>query len=371
MSFPRTRQRYRQHGLFAAIVIMLLLMTACTTESANRTATVEAGGTPVTTLTPAGNLLMIDDDAVQRVYIPDPRQQAMYALTEERLYIWRNRQWEATPTLNDDRVILVDQNVPERLFRGDHPPCSDAAENEQIPLEVSEDGGETWRPLPNGENIRPLAIDPVFPEVLYGTDCAFTLSADLGATWRHFEPLYQHEIVDLSVVGERVLVLGISETGKSQVRELRMTNPEELKLSDIIVQIEGIACVDADADRVIVGGPTGVEISLDGGQTWAESRLGLEAVTIPPEENLVAPNNPSSEAEREFGILKLTIDPSRSHRIFAGTVRGLYISQDDGGTWDRYDAIASDTQVKDIQIASDGADLYITTSDGVVKVPNP
>ena len=371
MSFPICMKHCHHLGLVVMTALILLSIAACNTESANRTATVAASGTPATTITPAGNMLMIDGDAVQRVYVPDPRQSPLYALTNKRLYIWRNRQWEATPTVNDNRTLLVDHNDPERLFRGDHPACDQPAEDADITLEMSEDGGETWRPLPNGQNIRPMAIDPTFPDVLYGTDCALTISDSLGATWRYFQPLFQHEIVDLDVIGERLLVLGISDAGESQVRELRMVSPDQPEISDIIVQIEGIATVDADADRIVVGGPTGVQISLDGGQTWADSRVGLESVTIPPDDNLVAPNNPSNAAEREFGVLTLAIDPSQSHRIFAGTVRGLYISQDDGGTWDRYDEIASDTQVKDIQFAVNGSDLYVTTSEGVVTVPNP
>jgi photosystem II stability/assembly factor-like uncharacterized protein len=369
MSFPI--QTKRNLGMATMAALMLFSIVACNTESANRTATVAASGTPATTITPAGTILTIDGDAVQNVYVPDLRQSPLYALTDKRLYIWRNRKWEATPTVNDNRAFLVDHNDPERLFRGDHPPCDQPATGADIALEMSEDGGETWQTLPNGQNIRPMAIDPIFPNVVYGTDCALTISNNLGDSWRYFQPLFEHEIVDLAVVGERMLVLGISDSGKSQVRELRLSSPDQPEISDIIVQIEGIACVAADADRIIVGSPNGVHISLNGGQTWVESRVGLESVTIPPDDNLVAPNNPSSAAEREFGVLTVAIDPSRSHRIFAGTVRGLYISQDDGGTWDRYDEIASDTQVRDIQFAANGADLYVTTSDGVVTVPNP
>ncbi|CAN5163030.1 hypothetical protein BH23CHL1_BH23CHL1_10050 [soil metagenome] len=371
MSFPIPMKSHRHLGPVVMVALILLSAVACNTESANRTATVAASGTPVTTITPAGNILMIDGDAVQRVYVPDPRQPPLYALTDKRLYIWRNRQWEATPTVNENRAFLVDHNDPQRLFRGDHPPCQQSAQDDDIALEVSEDGGDTWRALTNGQNVRPMAIDPVFPNVLYGTDCALTISDNLGDTWRYFQPLYQHEIIDLDVVGERLLVLGISNSGQSQVRELRLASPDRPEISNVIIQVEGIACVEADVDRVIVGTRSGVQISLDGGETWAESRRGLESVTLPPDEDLVAPNNPLNVAEREFGVLTVAIDPSHSHRIFAGTVRGLYVSQDDGGTWDRYDEIASDTQVRDVQFAANGADLYVTTSDGVVTVPNP
>lgn len=371
MSFVTRQQPVgRRLGMIALVIVLLALVPGCRTESARATATAVARGTPETTKTPAGNILMIDGDPVIQVFTPLPLQAALYALTGKRLYVWHNRAWEPTATRNDGRRILVDQNDIEHLFRGNHPPCDNTDETTAVNLEVSADGGATWSVLPHGENIRPLAIDPVFGEVLYGTDCSLTISSDLGKSWRYFEPLFQHEIVDLVVVGERVLVLGISDTGKSQVRELRLASPDDPEISDIIAQVNGIACVDADEDRIVIGGPFGVQLSRDGGQTWSINRIGLESVTL-PEDSLVAPNNPSSQAEREFGVLTIAIDPSHSHRIFAGTVRGLYISQDDGGTWDLYSEVAVDTQVTAVQPAADGADLYVTTSEGVVVVPNP
>jgi hypothetical protein len=235
---------------------------------------------------------------------------------------------------------------------------------------MSEDAGQTWTTLPKGRNVRPLAIDPVFPEVIYGSDCALRISTDRGETWRYIQPLFQHEIVDVVVVGERMLVLGISTQGKSQVRELRLISPEAPQVSDIITQVSGIASIDADQDRIAVGGPDGVRISLDGGQTWATSRIGLESVTIATDEN-GTPTPSVHRPNRRFGILTVAIDPTHSHRIFAGTVRGLYISQDDGGTWDLYTEVDTSVRVTNIEFARGGADIYVTTDSGVVVVPNP
>jgi hypothetical protein len=65
------------------------------------------------------------------------------------------------------------------------------------------------------------------------------------------------------------------------------------------------------------------------------------------------------------------IDPLNTERIFAGTVRGLYISQDAGLTWDEYTRVRHDVQVRSIQFAAGGNDIFITTPDGVLSVPNP
>lgn len=356
--------------LIGWVLLLPTLLVACTTESAARTATVEASGTPATTTTPSGNLLMIDDEIVEHVFVPDPQQSALYALTSERLYVWRNRQWNPTRATNNGRAILVDQNTPDRLFRGDHPTCGQEQRSDPIELEMSEDGGDTWTELPGGENIRPLAIDPVFPDVLYGTDCTLAISTDLGETWRYIQPLLNHEVVDLVVVGDRVLVLGISTQGRSQVRELRLTSPDHMEISDSIVQIDGIAAIDADPTRLVIGAPVGIQLSLDGGKTWSTSRSGLESVTVSPEATVI-PNPAGRRPNPRFGILTIAIDPTRENRIFAGTVRGLYLSQDNGGTWDHYRAVDDRARVVNIQFALGGADIYVTTSDGVVAVPNP
>lgn len=371
MPFRASRhQRTPVNAWMTTLLVFGLLLTGCATESARQTATIGARGTPESTITPAGNTLVIDDETVIQTFVPDPEQAALYALTREQLYVWRNRQWEATPSSNDGRAILVDQNNPDRLFRGNHPVCGQQAGSDPIPFEMSEDAGRTWSVLPSGRDVLPLAIDPVFPEVIYGSDCSLRISTDRGETWRYLQPLYQHEIVDLVVVGERLLVLGVSTQGKSQVRELRLTSPTSPQISDIIIQVPGIACIDADVDRIAVGGPGGVRTSLDGGQTWALSRVGLESVTI-DSQSTETPDTEEIRPNARFGVLTIEIDPTHRSRIFAGTVRGLYISQDNGGTWDHYTEIDPNVRVTDVQIARGGADIYVTTDAGVVVVPNP
>jgi hypothetical protein len=356
--------------LLICLALALAIVSACTTETNRQTATAEARSTPVSTITPAGNIQMIGDETVIQVFVPDSQQPALYALTDQRLYVMHNREWQPTSTINNGRTFLVDHNNTERLFRGDHPSCGREEESDPMDFEVSEDGGETWRVISSGRNIRPLAIDPVFPNVLFGTDCSLTISTDLGETWRSFQPLSGHEIIDLVVVGERVLVLGISTQGKSQIRELRMTTPDDPQISDIILEVPGIASVDADQTRIVVGTLDGIRLSIDGGKTWSSSRVGLEGVTIHPED-MVTPDPSIHRQNPRFGILTVAIDTTHTNRVFAGTVRGLYISQDNGGTWDLYGNVDEHARVTDLQFALGSADVYVMTDAGVVAVPNP
>lgn len=70
------------------------------------------------------------------------------------------------------------------------------------------------------------------------------------------------------------------------------------------------------------------------------------------------------------GVLTLKLDPANSSRIFAGTVHGLYVSQDNGVTWDRYSPAPIEESVQNIQIGDAGSDLFLTTPSGVLVVPN-
>lgn len=361
----------RGRRLLPGILFCLILMLGgCTTEIARQTATIEAGAPTPTPIIPSGNLLTVNDEIVRRMLVPNPVQGAIYALTTEQLYFWRNREWVETGTPYSTSTLMVDPYVINRLFRGDHPGCGSTELTEPTPFEVSEDNGQTWEARSNVMNIRPLAIDPVFQNVVYGTNCSLIMSTDLGTTWRYLQALVNYEVIDLVVVGERLLVVGISTQGKSQVRELRLTTPQEPVISDVIIQTEGVASLDADIDRLVIGALDGVHISMDGGKNWTTSRIGLESVTIDPEDR----STPAPGIRRpnpRFGIRTILIDPFNPQRLFAGTVRGLYISQDNGGTWAIYRAVDEGIPVQDIQIMNEGADLLVTTEHGVVSVPNP
>ena len=83
------------------------------------------------------------------------------------------------------------------------------------------------------------------------------------------------------------------------------------------------------------------------------------------------PGRPSQAEHEAIGVHVIRIGITDKQRIYAGTSHGLYISQDGGSTWVRYDEVALDAVVTDIQFALDGADLFVTTDAGVLSVPNP
>ena len=334
-------------------------------------ATVIAPSTP--TLTPSGEVLMIDGDPVRGMLIPTVDGPAQYALTDRWLYRRDGDDWSSTGTVPDSRSILVDPARPDRIFRGGHPACSGEADEEPdrepITFSKSTDGGNTWRAVPGGGDIRPLIIDPALGDVIYGSDCGLAISTDAGESWREYYRSLGHTVIDAGVVGERLLVLEASVTGRGRLRALNVTVPEDPELETILLETGNLFDLDAKVNRIVVAGIGGVTFSVDNGENWTTSRNGLEDVTLesatdlPPEE--LEPSLPA------FGVLAVKFDPIHPERIFAGTVRGLFISQDSGITWDPYSRVQLDARVLDIQFAAGGQDVYVTTPDGVVIVPNP
>lgn len=361
------------------IALLALLLTGASAAACRAsqerfaTETVAAIETPqgTPTNTPLGNFLMIDDEPVIAAFVPDPDGPILYALTAERLFR-RDEQdrWIPTETRTDSRYILVDPVRPERLFRGDHPVCAlDAEGREPVTFSKSTDSGNTWRAIPGGDNIRPLAIDPTLGDVIYGSDCGLAISADAGETWRAYYRSRGHTVVDAIAVGERLLVLEISTSGRGRLREINVTVPEDPELATRLVEAGLVFDLDADQERIIIGGVAGVIISLDGGESWTTTRVGLEAVTVESEEEL--PPEDAGLRQPQFGVLTVQIDPDDPDRIFAGTVRGLYISQDAGLTWDIYTTGQFEGRIENIQFGGAGSDLYLTTPGGVMVVPKP
>jgi hypothetical protein len=321
------------------------------------------------TNTPSGDPLMIDGDPVQRVYISSIDDPARYALTEERLFRWDAGRWEPTETRADGRAILVDPVRPDRLFRGNHPACSLLDESEPVTFSKSVDGGNTWRAVPGAENIRPLAVDPTLGDVVYGSDCGLTISTDAGETWREYYRAHDYTVVDVVVLGEQLLSLELSVSGRGRLRQINVTVPEAPEMVSRLVETGRVFDLDAGRERIIIGGLLGVTVSTDGGESWSTSRAGLEEVTVASEDEL--PPQQATGRPPEYGVLVVRLDPLHGDRLFAGTTRGLFISQDEGLTWDAYTAVDLDARVIDIQFGGGGNDIYVTTPDGVVVVPNP
>jgi len=353
-------------AVVALLLIISVLFTAC--DATTDDSTPRAAGSPTTTQTPAREIIVIDGEPVVELFIPDPSQGPTYALTASALYRRQSGRWERTRTMNDGRKLLVDPANPDRIFRGNHPNCTIDGSAPEIPFEVSHDGGNSWRVQPQGRNIRPLAVDPTIPEIIYGSSCYLAISTTSGNTWMRLALMNDFPLADAALAGERLLILGTSKDGVSRLRTVDITDPAKPLLGDMLLEVRGHATLDARGDRIVVGGVDSVHVSDDGGATWSSSRFGLEAVTS---QTIPAPGRAADPELAGIGVHTVRIGVTDKQRIYAGTSHGLYISQDGGATWVRYDEVALDAVVTGIQFALDGADIFVTTDAGVLSVPNP
>jgi photosystem II stability/assembly factor-like uncharacterized protein len=366
------RRRRRTCRAVRGRLAWLLCLTLALTSCARGGAGPETSGSPTNTSTPSGDVLRVDGQVVRQALIPDLGQGPVYYLTDQALFTREHGVWTPTGAGNDGRVLLADPRDAERLLRGDHPPCRPltGAKPRQL-LQISDDGGHSWVTLPAGENVRPLAFDPSLPDTIYGSDCALTVSTDAGQTWDHVPLMVGYEVVALEFVGQQLLALGSSPEGKSRLRRIDLSDPLVPVPRETLLELPGGACLAADQDRIVVGGRHGVYVSDDGGATWTSSRNGLETVTDAQEQLPTAAVNAPDSAVAELGILAVALAPGNKRLLFAGTVGGLYISQDGGVSWDRYTEIGEHARVTSIQFALGGADIYVTTQYGIVDVPNP
>ena len=354
--------------MLAALSAVATLLVGCSGSAASRTATAAvATALPTETLTPGGDYLRIEGEIVRAVFVPDPEQTALYAFTDERLYLRTTDGWQPTNTRPDERRLIVNPQLPEELLRGASPPCH-VPSDMHVPLEISLNSGSTWRSVTNGVNVRPDAFDTELPDVVYGSACRMMLSTDDGLTWSEVATAPFRAIVSQLPYDTHVLVLDQASEQMRQLHSVNLNDLDDPQFSEVLLEAPDLRCMAVDGERIVAGGLRGVYVSTDGGATWSRSRVGLESVTLEEDED---PLPHTTDRPSNIGVLSLSLDPEHAAWILAGTAHGLYISQDNGATWDIYDEVARDARVLAIQPASAGADLYVTTEQGVVLVPHP
>ncbi len=166
---------------------------------------------------------------------------------------------------------------------------------------VSDDGGSSWKQFSGAVGIFDkyprtvvLGLNPSNPDVMFGEGEEGVLrSRDGGKTW---SSVGQSDLLNLQPLDTEDRDAGI------RVPERVPLNPTEFVF-------------DPDSAQVVyILSKKGIHRSLDDGDTWTLLNLGFD---------------------RLHAIHNVAVDPLETKRLFVGTDRGLFISEDRGCTFAR------------------------------------
>jgi photosystem II stability/assembly factor-like uncharacterized protein len=316
--------------------------------------------------------------------IGDPQlSDSFYAVTPAGLYITRDGglNWaQVTPSPLQDNFVFSPAE-PGILYAGAGADCYRGGPDQ--PLFKSINGGATWNELPNGINLRPVAVHPSDPNRLWAIGCTGpAFSTDGGDNWTIISddlfltydvsqivpPPADHagsEAMDWS----QVYIAGVSEGGSGVIARsqdggenwtlLLRETPEQpfWWINDLLV-------LPSLPQQILLIDPHGVWHSSDDGDTWELFNAGLEEVIYRDGADFAT-----------IGLNTLAVDSDTTPRIYLGTAQGVYQSLDGGETWAKLTGPTwQDAPIRDLALASIPAQgepvtatpqLFVTTDEAV------
>ena len=225
----------------------------------------------------------------------------------------------------------------------------------RVNIERSDDGGATWTGVENTRvSGHPYQIldDPANPSYVYLTindplSPGVLVSRDGGQTWRkNNEPVVVQAIAADPTNPDRIWLGGPSG--------LYVSNDEGQTITQLSsTPVSAIAVDPANPQHLVVGG-NGLYVSKDGGQTLHATdqspfRLNISALEIAPGGAIYAADNATSDA--------------------AGLPvggRGVLASTDNGQTWTNISAGLPNLDVTSLAVSPDGNWLYAGTQGGSI-----
>jgi len=225
---------------------------------------------------------------------------------------------------------------------------------------LSEDGGDHWTDWfeessgLTSMDIRDLAIHPDNPELLFAaTSGGLFISQDEGDTWEPIENLAQGSL-DVRFVRfsskARSLYIG---TAKGVFKSGDSGKHWDKKWEDALPSPLSLMSLDTDPEFIYAGVAKGLFKSYNRGITWVKDTTLDKAVRL------------------------LVVDPENTTHIYLGTDQHIFVSPDGGDTWkslefgegdkttlDELALIHSSRQTSPTLIAGTSGGLYISKDEG-------
>ncbi len=225
------------------------------------------------------------------------------------------------------------------------------------------DGGTTWERFPSfsARRVTTLAVDPVLPATVYaGTmgDAVYK-SPDGGQRWLpHNVGLKEH----VSYINQFVFHPHRNETiyAATTVGVFRTTDGgrtwEEHMSGMKEVHIVVALAINPQDPRILYAGTTGGAYrSFDGAASWEKINNGLIAPEI-------------LEAALSLGVNMLVVDPLHPDRVYAGTTKGFFKTENRGDRWERIGVALPDQFISTLAVdQTNSSILYVGGRAGLFK----
>jgi photosystem II stability/assembly factor-like uncharacterized protein len=202
----------------------------------------------------------------------------------------------------------------------------------------SPDGGKTWRHL-SYEQVNWMVFDPADPQTLYlATEFAGVLkTTDSGETFRPVNQGFaNHRLSEIASDGKRLyassayegLFGGVFVSNDGGLRWSLQANEEALHGRNL----HSLSASAANADVVFAASDDAVLKSSDGGKTWDSVASPRVPVTVKPGQRVRAlPTRMHIHAVRAVQL-------GKGAALFAGTDAGLFRSSNSGVSWEQVKA---------------------------------
>jgi photosystem II stability/assembly factor-like uncharacterized protein len=259
----------------------------------------------------------------------------------------------------------------------------------------STNGGANWRYM-GGVAYSPMAIDPVDPSVLYGSN-PFSLvnhsifrTIDGGRTWsvlRTISSATQIPFIEIDLSPQRAVY---TSTSNQFLRSYDLGESwEEIPVPTIP---RSLAIAPDNPDLLFIGTWEGVYKSTDRGQTWqllgfADARRNVSILLDPKDSQTVylriddlgfykSTNGGEDWAEKNNGLMgrhwvaPTAINPTNPQEIFLATENGIFRTTDGGENWYPLSPAPPSDTVATMSIDANGGTLFIGSSHftGVYKL---